>query len=95
MWVGHEFGGVASHHVSDGGIDLMPFTGTEAGCAGMHVDCSFDGGCDGGLVHDVGMVIPLCNFYSFLIVVKEKTLYLNRLYCRSEVKEGSHFGLPS
>jgi hypothetical protein len=32
-WVGHKVGGGASHHVAGGGVDLMPFTGIEAGCA--------------------------------------------------------------
>jgi hypothetical protein len=41
------------------------------------------------------MVIPFCNLYSLGIAVKVKTVYLNRLYCGSEMKEGSLVGLPS
>jgi hypothetical protein len=49
----------------------------------------------GAMSHVFGMVITFCNLYSLVIAVNVKKVYLNRLYCRNEVNEGSLFGLPS
>jgi hypothetical protein len=43
----------------------------------------------------MNIIIPFCNLYFLVIGINVKMVYLNRLYCRKEVKEGSLFGLLS
>jgi hypothetical protein len=62
----------------DSSFRIMPLEGEGGECITSAEDC-------------VGMGIPFCNLYSlvFCLIVKvKKTVSLNRLFCRSEVKEG-------